>query len=186
MTSNTVVAMCDIIQMCFVGFPIQVEWTAVTESVALFTHCWAVQFCQPSWKTHARIKGCKLFGPNEPKSLFYLWVCDGRSRHTRFLNPLGFKWILDFRLDFWILKWISRFRLKIYDIICYSENAAEIYSWTINEPIPLSLDAHRTQCQRHFTTAAHANSCMQDVLVQLRNLGKMPTKDLMVQRQGSR
>ena len=43
MMSNTVVAMRDIVQMCFVGFSIQIEWAAVAESVALFTHCRAIQ-----------------------------------------------------------------------------------------------------------------------------------------------
>ena len=54
--------------MCFVGFSIQIERAAVAESVALFTHCRAVQLsehCQPSQRTHARIKNCKFFGPNE-------------------------------------------------------------------------------------------------------------------------
>ena len=68
MTSNTVVAMRDIVQMCFAGFPIQIERTAVTESYLLM----AVQFYQPSRRTHAGIKSCKLFGPNESKSLAYL------------------------------------------------------------------------------------------------------------------
>ena len=40
MTSNTVVAMRDVLQMCFVGFSSQI---AMVESVALFTDCWAVQ-----------------------------------------------------------------------------------------------------------------------------------------------
>jgi len=35
-----VVAMHDILQMCFVGFSSQI---AVAECVALFTHCWAIQ-----------------------------------------------------------------------------------------------------------------------------------------------
>ena len=50
MMSNMVVAMRDVVQMCFVGFSIQIEGAAVAESVALFTHCRAVQlseFCQP-------------------------------------------------------------------------------------------------------------------------------------------
>jgi len=29
MTSNMVVAMRDVVQMCFVGFSIQIEWAAV-------------------------------------------------------------------------------------------------------------------------------------------------------------
>ena len=32
------------------------------------------------------------------------------SRRTRFRNPLDFKWISDFRMDFWISKWISGFQ----------------------------------------------------------------------------
>ena len=35
--SNTVFAMHDVMQMCFVGVLIQIEWAVVTESVALFT-----------------------------------------------------------------------------------------------------------------------------------------------------
>ena len=70
--SNTVVAMHDIVQMCFVGFSIQMERAAVTESEALFTHCRDVQHserCQSSRRTHARIKNCKFFGPDASKSL---------------------------------------------------------------------------------------------------------------------
>ena len=51
MTSNTVVAMHDVVQMCLVGFTIQIERAAMAKSVALFTHCRAVQLlecCQPS------------------------------------------------------------------------------------------------------------------------------------------
>ena len=36
-------------------------------------------------------------------------VHHGASRRTRFRNPLDFKWISDFRMDFWISKWISGF-----------------------------------------------------------------------------
>ena len=36
-------------------------------------------------------------------------VRHGASRRTRFRNPLDFKWISDFRMDFWISKWISGF-----------------------------------------------------------------------------
>ena len=43
MTSNMVVAMRDVVQMCFVGFSIQIERAAVAESVAFFTHCRAIQ-----------------------------------------------------------------------------------------------------------------------------------------------
>ena len=71
MTSNMVVAMCDVMQM---WVSIQIEGTAVAESVALFTHHQAAQlseFCQPDRGTHTRIKNCKLFDPNESKSLFY-------------------------------------------------------------------------------------------------------------------
>ena len=42
MVSNMDIAMCDV-QMCFVGFSNQIERAAVAESVALFTHFWAVQ-----------------------------------------------------------------------------------------------------------------------------------------------
>ena len=36
-------------------------------------------------------------------------VRHGAPRHTRFRNPLDFTWISDFRMDFWISKWISGF-----------------------------------------------------------------------------
>ena len=71
--SNTVVAMCDVVKMCFVGISIQIERAAVAESVALFTHCRAVQLsehCRPSRRMHARIKNCKFFDLNKSKSLF--------------------------------------------------------------------------------------------------------------------
>ena len=64
MMSNTVAAMHDVVELCFVGFSIQIEWAAVTESVALFTYCRAVhlsEHCQPSRRMHARIKNCKNF-----------------------------------------------------------------------------------------------------------------------------
>ena len=41
--SNMVVAMCDVVQMCFVGLSIQMVLAAVAESVSLFTHCQAIQ-----------------------------------------------------------------------------------------------------------------------------------------------
>ena len=59
--------------MCFVGFSIQIELAAVAESVALFTHCQAVQlsamtdFVVLNRRTKARIKNCNFFGPNEAK-----------------------------------------------------------------------------------------------------------------------
>ena len=58
-------------------------------------------------------------------------VRHGASRRTRFRNPLDFKWIsdfrmdfwisgfqsgfLDFRLDFWISQWISGFHSGFLD-----------------------------------------------------------------------
>ena len=63
--------------MCFVGFSIQIELAAVPGSVALFTHCQAVQlsamtdFVVLNRRTKARIKNCKFFGPNEAKYLFF-------------------------------------------------------------------------------------------------------------------
>ena len=42
MMSSTVVVMCDTCK-CFVGFTIQIELAAVARSVAVFTHCQAVQ-----------------------------------------------------------------------------------------------------------------------------------------------
>ena len=59
--------------MCFVGFSIQIELAAVAGSVALFTHCQAVQrsamtdFVVLNRRTKARIKNCKFFDPNEAK-----------------------------------------------------------------------------------------------------------------------
>ena len=46
MTSNMVVAMRDVVQMCFVGFSIQIEGAAVAESVVLFTHYQAAQLSE--------------------------------------------------------------------------------------------------------------------------------------------
>ena len=37
-------------------------------------------------------------------------VCHGAPLRTRFRNPLDFTWISDFRMDFWISKWISGFQ----------------------------------------------------------------------------
>ena len=42
-------------------------------------------------------------------------VRHGASRRTRFRNPLDFKWISDFRMDFWISKWISGFQSGFLD-----------------------------------------------------------------------
>ena len=72
MTSNTIVAMRDIVQMCFVGFSIQIDRAAVAESVALFTHCRAIQLsecCQPN-RTHARIKNCKFLARTSQNHFF--------------------------------------------------------------------------------------------------------------------
>ena len=62
MTSNAVVVMCDVMEMCFVGFSIQIELAAVARCVALFTHCQVVQlsamtdFVVLNRRTKARIK----------------------------------------------------------------------------------------------------------------------------------
>ena len=80
-------------------------------------------------------------------------VCHVASRSTRFQNPLDFNWISDFRSEFWISKWISGFHW--ISVICSSEDTAKIYSWTIMNHIPLSLDANRIQCHRHFTAMQH-------------------------------
>ena len=40
-------------------------------------------------------------------------VRHGAPRRTRFRNPLDFTWISDFRMDFWISKWISGFFKRI-------------------------------------------------------------------------
>ena len=62
---NTVVAMRDVMQMCCVGYSIQIELT-VAAVAELFTHCQAVQamtnFDNLNQSTQARIKNCKLFG----------------------------------------------------------------------------------------------------------------------------
>ena len=73
MTSNTVVAKRDVCKCVLLASQFKIEQAAVVESIALFTHCWAVQLserCQPSQRMHARIKNCKFFGPNESKSVF--------------------------------------------------------------------------------------------------------------------
>ena len=63
--------------MCFFGLSIQIELAAVTGSVALFTHCQAVQlsammdFVVLNRRTKAKIKNCKFFGLNEAKYLFF-------------------------------------------------------------------------------------------------------------------
>ena len=59
--------------MRFVGFSIQIELAVVAGSVALFTHCQAVQvsamtdFVVLNRRTKARIKKCKFFGSNKAK-----------------------------------------------------------------------------------------------------------------------
>ena len=73
MTSNTFVAKRDVCKCVLLASQFKIEQAAVAESVALFTHCRAVQLsecCQPSQRTHARIKNCKFFGPNKSKSVF--------------------------------------------------------------------------------------------------------------------
>ena len=51
----------------------------------------------------------------------YRGVRHGASRRTRFRNPLDFKWISDFRMDFWISsgfrisEWISGFQSGFLD-----------------------------------------------------------------------
>ena len=73
MTSNTVLSCVTSCKCVFVGFSIQIEPAAVAGSVALFTHCQAVQlsamtdFVVLNRRTKARIKNCKFFGPNEAK-----------------------------------------------------------------------------------------------------------------------
>ena len=73
MTSNAVVAKHDVCKCALLAIQFKIELAAVAESVALFTHCRDVQLsecCQPSQITHAKIKNCKFFGPNELKSIF--------------------------------------------------------------------------------------------------------------------
>ena len=75
--------------MCFVGFSIQIDLAAVAGSVALLTHCQALQlsammdFVVLNQRTKARIKNCKFFGPNEAKYLFL------RSSHACTREFLG-------------------------------------------------------------------------------------------------
>ena len=66
--------MRDVMKMCFVGFSVQIDLAAVAGSVALFTHCQAVQlsamtdFVVLNRRTKTRIKNCiSFFGPNEAK-----------------------------------------------------------------------------------------------------------------------
>ena len=62
------------------GTSVPFIFSVVVESVALFTHCWAIQlseFTHPNRRTHTTIK---FFSPSESKSLFtqltcmYAWV----------------------------------------------------------------------------------------------------------------
>ena len=62
--------MCDIMQMFFVGFSIQIEWAAVIKSVAKFTHCWAVQLSELDSLVEECTQGW-FFSPNELKSFYY-------------------------------------------------------------------------------------------------------------------
>ena len=73
MTSSMVVAKCDVCKCVLLASQFKIEPAAVAESVALFTHCRAVQLserCQPSQRTHTRIKNCKFYGLNESKSVY--------------------------------------------------------------------------------------------------------------------
>ena len=47
-------------------------------------------------------------------------VCHGAPRRTRFQNPLDFTWISDFRVDFWISKWISRLQSR-FDMLVWPQ-----------------------------------------------------------------
>ena len=58
---------------------------------------------------HAAHYSCK------PHLSGFRGVRHGASRRTRFRNPLDFKWISDFRMDFWISKWISGFQSGFLD-----------------------------------------------------------------------
>ena len=63
-------------QMCFVGFSVQIEFSCLAVSVALVTHCQAVQvsamtnFVILNQRTQARAENCTFFGLNEAKYLF--------------------------------------------------------------------------------------------------------------------
>ena len=46
---------------------------------------------------------------------YFRGVRHGAPRRTRFRNPLDFTWISDFRMDFWISKWISGFQSGFLD-----------------------------------------------------------------------
>ena len=80
----------------------------------------------------AKVKSLPLWG--SLTFTFWVWgrgVRHGASRRTRFRNPLDFKWIsdfrmdfwisgfqsgfLDFKVDFWISKWISGFQSGFLD-----------------------------------------------------------------------
>ena len=72
MMSNMSAAMLDVIQIFLLASFKKIEQAAVAGSVALYTHCWAVQLsehCQPCQRIHTKIENCKFFGPNESKSL---------------------------------------------------------------------------------------------------------------------
>ena len=67
--------MRDIVQTCFIGFSIQIEWAAVAEYLL---NAEAFRFQNFVILVEECIKNCVFFGPNELKSLFYsahLHVC---------------------------------------------------------------------------------------------------------------
>ena len=63
--------------MCFVGFSIQIELAAVAGSVALLTHCQAVQlsattdFVVLNRRMKARIKNCKFLARTKQNNFFF-------------------------------------------------------------------------------------------------------------------
>ena len=73
MTSNAVLSCVTSCKCVLLASQFKSELAAVAGSVALFTHCQAVQlsamtdFVVLTRRTKARIKNCKFFGPNEAK-----------------------------------------------------------------------------------------------------------------------
>ena len=76
MTSNTVVAMCDVMQMCFVGFSIQIELICcgrICSVIYLLQGCSAFsddKFCDPKLKNASKNKQLSNFWPRARQNTF--------------------------------------------------------------------------------------------------------------------
>ena len=82
--------------MCFVGFSFQIELVAVAGSVALFTHCQAVQlsamtdFVVLNRRTKARIKNCKFLARRTKQNNFFFLL----SSHTCTIDNTYCRYVL--------------------------------------------------------------------------------------------